>query len=70
MHHAPAAVTTAAPHSHVLLNRIIPVILRSPVHGRLSKHLMRITYTGPKTERRYTIPVSYNCPRCKHPCVQ
>ncbi len=52
----------ATPHSHVILNRVIPLVLRSPLHGLLSKNLMLLTYTGRKSGRRYTIPVSYFMP--------
>lgn len=49
----------AAPHSHAILNRIIPLVLRSPLHGLLSKNLMLLTYAGRKSGTRYTIPVTY-----------
>lgn len=64
MHHTAKARTTVpkanvTPHSHVLLNRVIPLVLRSPLHGLLSKNLMLLTYTGRKSGTRYTIPVTY-----------
>lgn len=57
MHHTAAARAKAAgagaarepdatPHSHVILNRIIPLVLRSPLHGMLSRNLMLLTFRG------------------------
>lgn len=36
------------------------VVLRSPVHGMVSKALLLITFTGRKTGKSYTTPVSYS----------
>jgi hypothetical protein len=47
------------PHSHALLNRLIPLILRSPLHSLLSRNLMLVTFTGRRSGRRFTIPVTY-----------
>jgi len=47
------------PHDHALFNRVIPHILRSPLHRLLSGKLMLITFVGRKTGRVYTIPVTY-----------
>jgi deazaflavin-dependent oxidoreductase (nitroreductase family) len=35
-------------------------VLRSPVHGMVSKSVMLITFTGRKSGRTYTTPVSYS----------
>jgi hypothetical protein len=46
-----------------LLNRIInPVVrllIRSPLHRLVSQRIALITYTGRRSGRRYTIPVGY-----------
>jgi hypothetical protein len=54
-----APALDAQPHSHVLLNHVITMILRSPLHGLLSQNLMLISLTGRRTGRRYTFPVTY-----------
>jgi hypothetical protein len=41
-----------------LMNTIIRSILRSPLHGLLSKQMMLITFTGRKTGKEYTTPVT------------
>ena len=41
------------------LNPAVVWILRSPLHGLLSRGLMLLTVTGRRTGRRYTIPVGY-----------
>jgi deazaflavin-dependent oxidoreductase (nitroreductase family) len=43
----------------VWFNPIIVWLLRSPVHGLMSKNTMLITYTGRRSGRRYTTPVNY-----------
>jgi hypothetical protein len=40
-------------------NPIVGTILRSPLHGMLSRHLLLLTVVGRRTGRRYTMPVSY-----------
>lgn len=40
-------------------NAIIKGILRSPLHGMLSKNMMLITVTGHKSGKVYTLPVNY-----------
>lgn len=42
-----------------LLNPLVSLLLRSPLHGLLSKETMLITFTGRKSGRAYTTPVSY-----------
>jgi deazaflavin-dependent oxidoreductase (nitroreductase family) len=40
-------------------NPIVRFILRSPLHGVMSKSVMLITYHGQKSGKEYTLPVSY-----------
>ncbi len=40
-------------------NPIVRFLLRSPLHGMMSKSLMLITYTGKKSGNEYTLPVTY-----------
>ena len=40
-------------------NNFISWVLRSPLHGMLSKGLMLITVTGCRTGKKYTTPVGY-----------
>jgi hypothetical protein len=42
-----------------LLNPVMIAILRSPLHSMLSNRIMVISFTGRKTGRTFTIPVSY-----------
>lgn len=44
-----------------LLNRMVRVVLRSPLHGLagLSRVAMLLTYTGARSGRRYTLPLAY-----------
>lgn len=45
---------------HEVANRVIPAILGMPVlHRLLSRELMLITFTGRKSGRSFTVPVSY-----------
>jgi len=41
------------------LNKMMMWILRSPLHGIVSKNIMLITVTGRKSGKKYTLPVSY-----------
>lgn len=41
------------------LNKLMMFILRSPLHGLVSRKIMLITFTGRKSGRPYTTPVSY-----------
>lgn len=43
-----------------LLNKTMKFILRSPLHGMVSKYLALITFTGRKSGKVYTTPVSYS----------
>jgi deazaflavin-dependent oxidoreductase (nitroreductase family) len=42
------------------LNRAMDFILRSPVHGIVSKSILLITFTGRRSSKIYTTPVSYS----------
>ena len=42
-----------------ILNKTMKIILRSPLHGMVSKNLTLITFTGRKSSKTYTTPVSY-----------
>jgi len=42
-----------------LLNPLVRWLLRSPLHGLMSKETLLITFTGRKSGRSYTTPVSY-----------
>jgi hypothetical protein len=41
------------------INPFVAAVLRSPLHGLLSKQLMLLTFTGRQSGKRYTIPVGY-----------
>lgn len=43
----------------LFLNPIAKFILRSPLHWVMSRRLMLITFTGRKSGKRYTTPISY-----------
>ncbi len=43
-----------------IVNRTMKFILRSPVHGMVSKSIMLITFTGRKSGKTYSTPVSYS----------
>lgn len=42
------------------VNRFMKFILRSPFHGLVSKSILLITFTGRKSGKTYTTPVSYS----------
>ena len=43
-----------------ILNRVMKLMLRSPMHGMVSKTVLLITFTGRKSGKTYTTPVSYS----------
>ncbi len=43
-----------------ILNKTMKFILRSPLHRMISKYLLLITFTGCKSGKTYTAPVSYS----------
>jgi deazaflavin-dependent oxidoreductase (nitroreductase family) len=42
------------------VNHAMKFVLRSPVHGVVSKTILLITFTGRKSGKTYTTPVSYS----------
>lgn len=42
------------------VNKAMKFILRSPLHGMVSKSILLITFTGRKSGKTYTTPVSYS----------
>ena len=42
------------------VNSAMKFVLRSPVHGMVSKTILLITFTGCKSGKTYTTPVSYS----------
>ncbi len=42
-----------------IINPVMKLILRSPLHSMISKRIMIITFTGRKSGREYSTPVSY-----------
>ena len=40
-------------------NRLMGAVLRSPLHGIASRSVMLITFTGRKSGKKYTTPISY-----------
>jgi deazaflavin-dependent oxidoreductase (nitroreductase family) len=42
------------------VNHAMRLVLRSPVHGVVSKSVLLITFTGRKSGKSYTTPVSYS----------
>lgn len=42
------------------LNKTMKLVLNSPFHGIVSKTILLITFTGRKSGKRYTTPVSYS----------
>jgi len=42
-----------------LVNPLIKFMLNSPLHGRMSRRLMVLSFTGRKTGKRYSTPVGY-----------
>lgn len=43
-----------------VVNRAMKLVLRSPVHGMVDKTVLLITFTGRKSGKTYTTPVSYS----------
>ena len=43
----------------VIINPIVRLLLRCPIHGFWSKGLLLITFTGKKSGRQFTTPVRY-----------
>lgn len=49
--------TTSVPP---IVNQAMKFVLRSPVHGMVSKNVLLISFTGRKSGKIYTTPVSYS----------
>jgi deazaflavin-dependent oxidoreductase (nitroreductase family) len=43
-----------------IINRTMKFVLRSPIHGIVDKQILLITFTGRKSGKTYTTPVSYS----------
>ncbi len=43
-----------------IVNRTVKFVLRSPLHGIVDKQILLITFTGRKSGKTYTTPVSYS----------
>jgi hypothetical protein len=43
-----------------IVNQAMKIVLRSPLHGMISKSILLITFTGRKSGKTYTTPVSYS----------
>jgi deazaflavin-dependent oxidoreductase (nitroreductase family) len=43
-----------------IINRTMKFVLRSPLHGIVDKQILLITFTGRKSGKTYTTPVSYS----------
>lgn len=43
-----------------IVNKTIKIILRSPLHGMISKSILLVTFNGRKSGKTYTTPVSYS----------
>ena len=41
------------------LNKVPAALLRSPLHGLMSKKFLLLTFNGRKSGKRYDIPVAY-----------
>ena len=42
-----------------LFNPFMKTVLRSPLHGMISRRLLLITFTGRKSGKVFTTPISY-----------
>lgn len=51
--------TTSGGGMPPLMNNTMKFVLRSPLHGIISKYLLLITFTGWLSGKTYTTPVSY-----------
>jgi hypothetical protein len=44
---------------YAVVNAVMRVLLRSPLHGVRSAHIILLEFTGRRSGRRYVMPVSY-----------
>ena len=52
--------TTQTPTVPPFVTQAMKLVLRSPVHGMVSKTILLITFTGRKSGKTYTTPVDYS----------
>lgn len=43
------------------MNKVSTMILRSPLHGLISNSVLLITFSGRKSGKRYTTPITRVC---------
>ena len=57
----PVVITSRAPDPRVMrfVNPVMAALLRSPLHGLLSRQVLLLTVTGRQSGRRYTVPLGY-----------
>lgn len=53
-------VSTSSKTMMNILNSGMKAILRSPMHGMVSKNILLITFTGRKSGKTFTTPISYS----------
>jgi deazaflavin-dependent oxidoreductase (nitroreductase family) len=58
--HKKEAEMSQTPSVPPYVNQAMKFVLRSPVHGMVSKSVLLITFTGRKSGKTYTTPVSYS----------
>lgn len=54
------ALMSQTPTIPPIVNKTMKFVLRSPMHGLVSKTVLLITFTGRKSGKTYTTPVSYS----------
>jgi hypothetical protein len=54
-----APIRRPPPQVMRLYNNLPKLILRSPLHGIMSKKVLLLSFTGRKSDKRYTLPLSY-----------
>src|SRR5579884_1140426 len=54
-------VASRAPDPRVMrfVNPVVAALLRSPLHGLLSRQVFLLTVTGRRSGRRFTLPLGY-----------
>jgi hypothetical protein len=56
---AETATTSAGRQPPKLANKIMKFLLRTPLHGVMSRHIMLITFRGRKSGKEFTTPIGY-----------
>ncbi len=54
------ATDSKPPRPPAFLNQVMAGLLRSPLHGLMSANLMLLTFTGRKSGKQFTTPVTYS----------